>query len=792
MIQHFRWTMSFILTLLFLSFMFSSPVFADSSLQDSALQTIPESYRNLVSEVFSTAGTNGDSLAQAVLQLATDEEKEAAAFQLAYLSRVDRVSLSPEMLIDNVRLAVQARHEFPWGKTLSDELFLMQVLPHRVAQEPLQNWRRPFYEALKERVSTCSTATQAALEVNRWCNENATYQATSWRDMGPLTTWKVGLGRCEEEMIFYICAARSVGIPARSCYTPMWGFQDDNHAWVEVYTDGHWHYLGACEPAEALNNAWFTAATQRAALVLSSCYGVPPESATETEPIYRQGTNYTIINSTGVYRDTVALQFQLTFPDGKPADSMNIWAGIFSYGGFQPLARIPTDSNGTGSCVFGATDLMISAGNDSLGVFRILQIRPEMNRNIALQLSKDFLPPQNFHLQHPAKSSPEIAIPTKSIQDSMEAIITNLHNKLRDQGRKVHELEYRAMNPMLDTLSDRFDSKWTKLTEVLNDARGNWQELAKVVAHTESAISPTTIVGDLSAPRGDKGGVIIDARKYLDDLLWLLDNMTQKDRWETPADVLSDHLQYAEMTRKFYKKSVPDSLFRQYVLQFIIDREPPLAWRKMLYETLLPLRKKHLGTTALEINLWLMDHVEEFQEKTPFRNQPTPLQVAEMEGGDKRDLAVLAVGCLRVLGIPARMARGDEWAEWWNGKEFVPLYPLQPDKLGNIKKDAKAEQTYREKGTVALTFTKNDTITTTPAFEKQFSLSRWEQGFYWQDDREGSYQDSTYYLSVEAGDWLFTYGVRKDKEATYIRTIPISVTPKDTLHFTVPINLIEE
>jgi transglutaminase-like putative cysteine protease len=748
------------------AFLLAATAFSASTLQESALKILPQAYREKVGEVLSTAGANGDSLAQAVLELTAQDEIEAAAFLLANLSRVDRVTLRKTTLLDNVRLAVQARKELPWGQDLTDELFLAYVLPHRTAQEPIEDWRRPVYEELKQRVSGCSTATQAALEINRWCHESVTYQPTSWRDLGPLTTRKSGLGRCEEEMIFYICAARSVAIPARSCFTPLWGFQDDNHAWVEVWVDGDWHYLGACEPAETLDKAWFSSAVRRAALVLSTGYGAFSEGTENPEPVYRQGDNYAYVNSTGVYTDTVALTFQLTLPDGSPPDSMDIWASVFSYGGLRGLARIPTDSMGVGKCVFGVTDMIISAGNDSLGVFRILRVRPERPRMVSLKLSEVFSPSPEFWLHHPQKELPEQEATEKSEVDSLNTVITKLEGKLRDAGRKEVELNNRAMNPELADLSDHFDPRWTQVATALNDARGNWSELADVVEQTDSA--------------------------YMDDLLWLLDDMSQKDRWEISAQALIEHFEVGEMGRNLYQESIPDSIYRQYVLGIIIDREPPLPWRKALQQELEDIREKSLENTVEKLNQWITDNVKEINERTPFAHRATPIEVLRMGGGDKRDLAVFAVGCLRALGIPGRMAMGDRWAEWFNGTEFLPIYPLEPDRLGDTSKDAETEKIYRREGVVALTFVQQDTVTTKPKFEKQFTLSQWQDGFYSPDEREGSYQDSSYYLSVEAGDWLLTYGIRKEKEATYIQAIPVTVIADDTVRLNLSVDLPEE
>ena len=54
-----------------------------------------------------------------------------------------------------------------------------------------------------------------------------------------------------------------MGIPARQIYTPRWAHCDDNHAWVEVWVDGSWHFLGACEPEETLDPVSYTHLRQR-------------------------------------------------------------------------------------------------------------------------------------------------------------------------------------------------------------------------------------------------------------------------------------------------------------------------------------------------------------------------------------------------------------------------------------------------------------------------------------------------------------------------------------------------
>ena len=90
------------------------------------------------------------------------------------------------------------------------------------------------------------------MEINLWCSGQASYRASDTRTASPLAVYRSGLGRCGEESVFLASVLRSVGIPARQVYVPRWSHCDDNHAWVEAWCGGKWHYLGACEPELSL------------------------------------------------------------------------------------------------------------------------------------------------------------------------------------------------------------------------------------------------------------------------------------------------------------------------------------------------------------------------------------------------------------------------------------------------------------------------------------------------------------------------------------------------------------
>ena len=133
----------------------------------------------------------------------------------------------------------------PFAGKIPEKIFAGYVLSHRVNNEDLTDCRNFFYEKLKDRVSG-DDMQASILAVNYWCGSEGTYRTTDGRTMGPATMMRSAYGRCGEESTFAVTALRSVGIPARQVYVPLWSHCDDNHAWVEAWCDGTWN---SWEPA---------------------------------------------------------------------------------------------------------------------------------------------------------------------------------------------------------------------------------------------------------------------------------------------------------------------------------------------------------------------------------------------------------------------------------------------------------------------------------------------------------------------------------------------------------------
>ena len=287
----------------------------------------------------------------------------AAALRWLYASSPlsDWVNYGFELFHACASHGVFLREQSPFAKDVPEEIFLNYVLHIRVNEEELCDCRRLFYGQLAPRLQGLSPR-EAAIEANYWCAEQVTYQSTDARTRSALAIQQTAFGRCGEESTFAVNALRAVGIPARQIYTPRWAHCDDNHAWVEVWVDGAWHFLGACEPEEALDRGWFTSAASRAMVIHSRRFG--PSGAGE-EVISQTGAA-AFLNQLPRYADTKALTVKVTTPEGRPAEGAEVAFGILNMSEFFPAAVVMTEQDGTARLTCGLGSIRVHVRKDGI------------------------------------------------------------------------------------------------------------------------------------------------------------------------------------------------------------------------------------------------------------------------------------------------------------------------------------------------------------------------------------------------------------------------------------------
>ena len=284
-------------------------------------------------------------------------KKQYMDFLYASMPLPDRVMYTQGWWEDNVEKTLDVRGRMDWD--VPEREFRHFVLPLRVNNETLDDFRLVYADSLCERVKGLSMS-EAALEINHWCHERATYRPTDARTSSPLATIRAGYGRCGEESVLAVAALRAAGIPARQVYTPRWAHTDDNHAWVEVFVDGGWHFMGACEPEPVLDLGWFNASVSRAMLLHTKVFG----DYDGPEDVISRTSAYTEINVIRGYVPARRTTVTVVNAQGSPVSDATVEFKIYNYAEYYTVATYKTDSEGHASLDTGLGDIMVWASKD--------------------------------------------------------------------------------------------------------------------------------------------------------------------------------------------------------------------------------------------------------------------------------------------------------------------------------------------------------------------------------------------------------------------------------------------
>ena len=275
------------------------------------------------------------------------------AWLYKYMPLPDSIQYDREYWESNVAKTLEVRENMAWN--VPEREFRHFVLPLRVNNETLDDFRTKYADTLCARVKGMPIA-DAALEINHWCHEQATYQPSDGRTGSPEDIMLRGVGRCGEESVLTVAALRAAGIPARQVYTPRWAHTDDNHAWVEVWTGEGWHFMGACEPEAALDRAWFNSAVSRAMILHTKVYGdyKGPEDVIQRTPCY---TEINVIRGYVPARRTTVTVLE----NGTPAPGASVSFRIYNYAEFYNVVTYKADSKGRASLDMGLGDMFVLA-----------------------------------------------------------------------------------------------------------------------------------------------------------------------------------------------------------------------------------------------------------------------------------------------------------------------------------------------------------------------------------------------------------------------------------------------
>jgi len=601
----------------------SAPLFSQVLMQDKVAF---DNMNKLFSDRKAAFGERLPELFSIVEKAETPELAEATRFLIAYAPLSDIANLSPDYFKSMAELALRTRSEFSWGKSIPAEVFMHFVLPFRVNNENPDTARAVFLPELKARVQGMSMY-EAALEVNHWCHEKVAYRSTDERTSAPLSTIKTAYGRCGEESTFTVTAMRSIGIPARQVYTPRWAHTDDNHAWVEVWVDGKWYFMGACEPDPELNMGWFSGPATRAIMVHTNTFGQynGPEKTLVQKPLYSK------LNLLSNYAPVKKATVKVVDTDGKPIEGIMVDYQVYNYSEFYSFASLKTGKDGRCSIETAFGDLMIWVTNGKEYTWKPFPAEQESELEIIYDAY--------------AFNQDSSVFAFQILPPSLGKTVTPATSKKEENDRRLKEEDsiratYEATFPDTATLREQYKNErfGEAMVNFILKSRGNYAEIASFYTQAEDTV-------------------------YTIDLLSVI---SEKDLRDTPARILLDHL---ENSVKFPRNKCPEEFFTQYVLNPRIGRELLSPWRSELQNSFSKKEIKSFRKNPQNLVTWISSNIKLDTENNYYGVTLFPGSVMKLRAADEYSRNVFFVACCRSFGIPARLEPATYIPQYyWNGR----------------------------------------------------------------------------------------------------------------------------
>ncbi len=593
----------------------------------------------------------------------TMEEVLCLKFLYSCMPASDLVTYECGFFLKAVRDTLAAREKLPWGEKVTGELFFNYVLPVRLNNENLTDHRNAFFQELYPRVERLALG-EAALEVNYWCLERATYRYTDDRTLSPLGVIKNAFGRCGEESVLCVSALRSVGIPARQCYTPRWAHCDDNHAWVEVWTGEGWHFIGACEPEPVLDKGWFVEIARRGMLVHARAFthiASEPEITNQT-PVVCQ------INLLNHYARVKRLSVEVTF-HGIPVEGAEVQFQLINFAQLFPLASIKTDTSGKACLVTGYGDLYVQVIYDNCYLYKkadhaCTQLAFRIENAVAYEsgvMELDMVPPPALPGEEPYVS-PELDRLHKERIEAAEAC------------RKAYEATF-LRDEKANRASEDFNEMKDSVASLLLKANGNWEEILDFLRQENGA--------------------------SLKDKVALLSSLKEKDLSDTGARLLAGHVLGALP----YKAAYPEELFVPYVLCPRVDFEQLTDYRESIANYLTEEQKADFRENPRKAYLFVQTRVADCGERDYATITASPWGLLHYGYGSALSRNILFVALCRTLGVPSRLSPVDKAPEFWQ-EGWHRLKAVEPESDNNcdlvlIKDQEEEPYVYEKNLTVA-------------------------------------------------------------------------------------------
>ena len=271
----------------------------------------------------------------------------------------DLVNLTAQLLSDDMDSVQKAKTNAKWANRVPSEIWQEFVLPYRVADEPLDDYKPEFYDRLAPVVASAQESGEAALLVHHWYSfENSgaawvAFKVSESRDQSPrILLDQTKIGRCFEMNLLCVALLRSVGIPARIAGVSYFMNGDFYHYWVEYYdtkTSSWLYYEGAGPDTDTMLAKSFL---HKGSGLFPTAYALPGFCPI-ADPIAKERWDV-LINTTPLYVSCGTIHFES--PLGVTKTPPIITAYSWNLNAWRSVAQATENDRGKADITIAAND----------------------------------------------------------------------------------------------------------------------------------------------------------------------------------------------------------------------------------------------------------------------------------------------------------------------------------------------------------------------------------------------------------------------------------------------------
>ncbi len=555
------------------------------------------------------------------LQQCSQEEQHYLKYIYSCVPMSDWFNVEFEVFLSYVRHGMFLYENIPWCQQMPTDIFLDYVVFPRINNEKIEDCRPIFYERLIHHIKDKSMEA-AVLDINYWCLENVTYKSTDERTSSPLTLLRTANGRCGEESTFTVTALRSVGIPARQVYVPRWSHCDDNHAWVEAWIDGRWHYLGACEPEQELDLGWFNAASARAMMIHSR--------------LFMMNNQVEMVNHLHRYAKIKELNITVVDEYGQGIQGAKVEVEVVNYSEYFPIAKLHTNHLGRAKMMTGLGDVHLIAHKDNVYIGEAIATMYEENVTLIKNNRQHCIEYSGTYHFHAPLDAPQIYRP------------------LSQEEKQVRRTKFDQSDGRRKAKARQWTNEATQFLE---------EQHIQATQIVEGILESGENFGELKA-------FILDSDFEWEDKKTLLNSLCLKDYKDVTADMLKHHLRHALQYKALQERDV----YGAYLLNPRVYYEELTAYRAFIDNYFTQEQKARFLEQPRRVYEYLRAHVQSVDDKAYDALYTNPLDILTYGIGSRMSQKIACVCIYRTLGIAAKLDAVTGEVHYWSDGRFVPLY----------------------------------------------------------------------------------------------------------------------